>query len=67
VFEILTADTKSRLLIAAERPRDEIHAAATDAGMINFRQAALVALAEGRTSVEEVTRCMPVRVPGLEG
>lgn len=67
VFEILAASHKVRQLIAAQRPRDEIHQAAADEGMISFRQASLAALAAGRTSVEEVVRVIPSQVLGFEG
>ncbi|MEZ6073758.1 MAG: GspE/PulE family protein [Pirellulales bacterium] len=66
VYEILTAGKHVRQLIAERRPRDEIHQAAVDAGMISFRRASLVALANGATSIEEVTRCIPSQVLELE-
>ncbi|MEM9658815.1 MAG: GspE/PulE family protein, partial [Planctomycetota bacterium] len=65
VFEVLTAGKEVRERIAARRPRDEVHQAAVDEGMATFHQASLIALAEGRTSVEEVTRVIPGQVLGL--
>ncbi len=66
VFEILVAGKRVRQLIAESRPSDDIHQAATEEGMIGFPRASLAALANGRTSVEEVTRCIPGQVLGLE-
>lgn len=67
IVEVLTASAHVRRIVAERRARDEVHQAAVEEGMVTFRRAALAALAEGRTSPEEVTRVIPREVLGLEG
>jgi type II secretory ATPase GspE/PulE/Tfp pilus assembly ATPase PilB-like protein len=59
VFEVLTLDDELRELISEGRPRTEIERRAIAAGMVEFRRAALLRVAQGVTSVEEVLRVMP--------
>lgn len=67
VFEIMTVDRGVRQLIANTRPNDEVEQAAIHSGMTEFRRAALLAIAEGRTTLEEVLRVIPTDVLKLEG
>lgn len=67
LFEIMAATKATRALIASKAPRDEIHAQAVQDGLVDFRSAALVALAEGRTSIEEVVRVIPTDLLEAEG
>lgn len=66
IFEIMPATREVRSLIAASSARDEIHALAVQAGMFDFRSAALASLAEGRTSIEEVVRVIPTDLLQLD-
>jgi type II secretory ATPase GspE/PulE/Tfp pilus assembly ATPase PilB-like protein len=59
VFEVMTLDDSVRELITEGRPRVEIERRAIASGMIEFRRAALLRVAQGVTSVEEVFRVMP--------
>jgi type II secretory ATPase GspE/PulE/Tfp pilus assembly ATPase PilB-like protein len=59
VFEVMAISAKLRELIAAGSPAHEIRRQATAEGMIGVRQAALLAVAHGVTSVEEVFRVVP--------
>jgi type II secretory ATPase GspE/PulE/Tfp pilus assembly ATPase PilB-like protein len=59
VFEVLTLDDDLRQLIADGRPRAHIERQAIAAGMIEFRRAALLRVAQGITSIEEILRVMP--------
>lgn len=66
VFEIMTVDRGVRQLIADTRPNDEVEQAAIRGGMTEFRRAALLAIAEGRTTLEEVLRVITTDVLKLE-
>lgn len=59
VFEVMTLDDPLREVINDGRPRAEIERRAAASGMIEFRRAALLRVAQGVTSVEEVLRVMP--------
>jgi type II secretory ATPase GspE/PulE/Tfp pilus assembly ATPase PilB-like protein len=59
VFEVMTLDDDLRELITEGRPRAEIERQAIASGMIEFRRASLVRVAQGATSIEEVLRVMP--------
>ncbi len=59
VFEVMKVDEELREVIGAARPRGEIERRAVSAGMVEFRRAALLRVAQGITSVEEVVRVMP--------
>ena len=59
VFEVMPATASLRDLIADARPARELRDKAVRDGMIQFRQAALVKVAQGRTSIEEVFRVIP--------
>ena len=59
VFEVLKINRKLRDLISEGHGTREIRAAAESEKMINFRQAALLKVAQGVTSTEEVFRVIP--------
>ncbi|MEM6749743.1 MAG: GspE/PulE family protein [Planctomycetota bacterium] len=59
VFEVLEVDANIRSLIAQGAEANRIRAAAIDAGMTPFRDNALVKVAQGLTSIEEVYRVIP--------
>jgi type II secretory ATPase GspE/PulE/Tfp pilus assembly ATPase PilB-like protein len=62
VFEVMSVSPSLRQLIAASAPAHEIRRQATAEGMIGVRQAALLAVAAGVTSVEEVFRVVPAEL-----
>ena len=55
-----------RRLVAEGRPSNEIEKAAIANGMIEFRRGALLKVAQGVTSIEEMMRCVPTEHLGLE-
>lgn len=59
VFEVLRINRRLRDLISDARPTREIRDAAISDKMLNFRQAALLKVAQGVTSTEEVFRVIP--------
>jgi len=66
IFEILPLTQTIRKLVANGRPSGEIEKAAVAAGMIEFRRRALVSVARGVTSTEEILRDLPAEYLGLE-
>ena len=66
LFEVLTFNRDIRQLVAQGRPAKEIERAAVAAGMIEFRRGALLKVARGETSTEEMLRCVPSEYLGLE-
>jgi type II secretory ATPase GspE/PulE/Tfp pilus assembly ATPase PilB-like protein len=59
VYEVMSASHAIRSLIAAGQTAAVVRAKAIEEGMIGLRQAALIAVARGTTSVEEVFRVIP--------
>lgn len=59
VFEVMTVTKEIRQLIAENRPTREIRDKAVEQKMLQFRQAALLKVAKGETSTEEVFRVIP--------
>jgi type II secretory ATPase GspE/PulE/Tfp pilus assembly ATPase PilB-like protein len=59
VFEVMTLEDELRRLITEGRPRAEIERQAVASGMVEFRRASLLRVAQGVTSVEEILRVMP--------
>jgi type II secretory ATPase GspE/PulE/Tfp pilus assembly ATPase PilB-like protein len=59
VFEVMSISPAIRHLIATQSPAHLIRQRAIEEGMIGVRQAALLAVARGLTSVEEVFRVVP--------
>src|SRR5262249_15280901 len=65
VFEVLTVSREIRRQMTERRPTQEIHQQAVAEGMIPCRASALLAVARGETSVEEVMRAIPPEHLGL--
>ncbi|MFW6060707.1 MAG: GspE/PulE family protein [Phycisphaeraceae bacterium] len=59
VFEVMDINRELRNLIAHGHPTEEVRRKAVANGMLEFRQAALLQVARGYTSVEEVFRVIP--------
>jgi type II secretory ATPase GspE/PulE/Tfp pilus assembly ATPase PilB-like protein len=59
VFEMLTVGPEIRKLIDERSTTQAIRQKAIEEGLIEFRQSALVKVAKGLTSIEEVLRVMP--------
>ena len=59
VFEVMNVTRRLRELIAANEPAGVIRTQALSEGMLEFRQAALLKVAKGLTSTEEVFRVIP--------
>jgi type II secretory ATPase GspE/PulE/Tfp pilus assembly ATPase PilB-like protein len=59
VFEVMSVSPAMRHLVATQAPAHLIRQRAIEEGMIGVRQAALLAVARGITSVEEVFRVVP--------
>ena len=68
VYEVMPVSEGVRDLILEGRPPREIHALAVQQGMLTLRQAALLKVAQGRTTMEEVRRVVPdIPVAILDG
>jgi type II secretory ATPase GspE/PulE/Tfp pilus assembly ATPase PilB-like protein len=66
VFEVLVVSPAVRHLILQRETTQSIHQKALEEGMIAFRQSALLKVAQGQTSLEEVMRAVPVEPAALE-
>ncbi len=66
LFEILSINQEIRRLVAKAAPTHEIEVAAANAGMVVFRKGALIKVAQGATSTEEILRDVPADQLGLE-
>lgn len=66
VFEVMTFNSTLRQMILRECSAEEIQQEAIRHGMIEFRRAALLKVAQGITSTEEVLRELPAEYLGLE-
>lgn len=67
VFEVMKMNRELRGFIAAGRPTAELREAAARAGLLDLRRAALLLVARGSTSAEEVLRAIPPEDLGLDG
>lgn len=67
VFEVLKPSRELRDLIASNCNESEIQAQAVRDGMVEFRRHALLAVAQGKTSIDEVFRVLPTEQLGLNG
>jgi type II secretory ATPase GspE/PulE/Tfp pilus assembly ATPase PilB-like protein len=67
VFELLAMNRDLRSLVGQRQPIHVIHQKAMEHGLISFRQSALLKVARGETTVEEVFRVVPSEYLGLEG
>ncbi len=66
VFEVLTVSKGIRKLIMARESLQAIRAKSLEEGTIEFRQAALLKVAKGETTVEEVFRVVPTEYLGVD-
>jgi type II secretory ATPase GspE/PulE/Tfp pilus assembly ATPase PilB-like protein len=66
VFEVLSITPALRQLISQARPAGEIEQSAQGEGLVNFRQAGLLKVAQGQTSIEEVIRVVPAEFLDVE-
>jgi type II secretory ATPase GspE/PulE/Tfp pilus assembly ATPase PilB-like protein len=66
VFEMLPVTAMMRPLIYDRQPTQAIRQRAMEDGMLEFRQAALLKVAQGETSLEEVMRAIPSEYLGLD-
>jgi len=66
VFEVLRVDHSLRALIAEGKSLEAVRKHAIAHGMIQLRQAALLKVAQGQTTAEEVVRLIPAEDLGLD-
>jgi type II secretory ATPase GspE/PulE/Tfp pilus assembly ATPase PilB-like protein len=66
VFEVLKITRELRPLIAAGRPTGELRDRAVQSGLLDLRRGALLKVAHGETSAEEVLRAIPPEELGLD-
>lgn len=66
LFEVMPMNRDIRQLVAQARPSKEIEVAAMEHGMVEFRRSALLKVAQGVTSTEEMLRAVPSEYLGLE-
>jgi type II secretory ATPase GspE/PulE/Tfp pilus assembly ATPase PilB-like protein len=66
VFELLTVSREIRKLISDRKTTQTIRQKAMEEGMIEFKQSALLKVARGQTSAEEVLRVVPTEYLGLD-
>lgn len=66
LFEIFIVNQEIRRRIARSATSSEIEEAAVEAGMVIFRRGALLKVARGETSTEEILRDVPAEHLGLE-
>jgi type II secretory ATPase GspE/PulE/Tfp pilus assembly ATPase PilB-like protein len=66
VFEIMTTSKEMRKLIMERQPTQILRAQSMQEGIIEIRQAALLSVARGETTTEEVLRVIPPEYLGLE-
>lgn len=66
VFEILALGRELRHRVSERRPVMELQQQAIAEGLIQYRQTALLKVARGQTSIEEVMRVIPSEHLGLE-
>ena len=59
IFEVMAISKEIRGLIADGRPTRDVRAKAIEQGMLEFRQTALLKVARGATTTEEVFRVVP--------
>jgi type II secretory ATPase GspE/PulE/Tfp pilus assembly ATPase PilB-like protein len=66
VFEVLTCSRNVRKMILARQPTQTIRQKAIEEGMVEFRHSALLKVARGQTSIEEVFRAIPTEYLGID-
>jgi type II secretory ATPase GspE/PulE/Tfp pilus assembly ATPase PilB-like protein len=66
VFELMSFNRDLRQLVLAGKPTEDLQKQAIASGMIEFRRSAMLKIAQGLTSTEEVLRELPAEYLGLE-
>jgi type II secretory ATPase GspE/PulE/Tfp pilus assembly ATPase PilB-like protein len=66
VFEVLAVSPAVRKLVLARQPMYALRQKALEEGMMEFRQSALLKVAQGQTTVEEVFRVVPTEYLAVE-
>ncbi len=66
ILEIMTMSRGVRRMVTDARPTQEIQRMAIRAGMVELRKSALLKVAQGVTSMEEILRDVPPEFLGLE-
>jgi type II secretory ATPase GspE/PulE/Tfp pilus assembly ATPase PilB-like protein len=66
LFEVLTVNKELRKMIGEGKPAEEIEQKAIEHGMVEFRRASLLKVAQGITSIEEMMRVVPSAYLGGE-
>jgi type II secretory ATPase GspE/PulE/Tfp pilus assembly ATPase PilB-like protein len=66
LFEVMPVNKQIRQLVAQSAEPHVIESAAVEAGMIEFRRGALLKVAAGVTSAEEILRDVPAEFLGLD-
>jgi type II secretory ATPase GspE/PulE/Tfp pilus assembly ATPase PilB-like protein len=66
VFEVMSISPELRRLILARQPTQVLRKQAVADGMLEIREAALLAVARGETTSEEVLRVVPSEYLGIE-
>jgi type II secretory ATPase GspE/PulE/Tfp pilus assembly ATPase PilB-like protein len=66
VFEVLRITRDLRPLIAAARPTSELREQAQQSSLLDLRRAALLKVARGETTAEEVLRAIPAEELRME-
>ncbi|MEW4564373.1 ATPase, T2SS/T4P/T4SS family [Bremerella sp. JC770] len=66
IFEMVTINKTLRDAIIDRKPTHELEKLAEEMGMITFRKAAMLKVARGETSMEEVFKTVPVEYLDLE-
>jgi type II secretory ATPase GspE/PulE/Tfp pilus assembly ATPase PilB-like protein len=67
VFEVMPVSRAVRDLVSDGAPTRDVRRAAVQEGMLEFRQAALLKVARGETSSEEMFRVIPSEVLAESG
>ncbi len=66
VFEVMSISREIRRIINEGRPSRDMEQRAISEGMLEFRRSALLKVAQGVTSTEEVLRAVPTEYLGLD-
>jgi type II secretory ATPase GspE/PulE/Tfp pilus assembly ATPase PilB-like protein len=66
LFEVLLITRSLRKMILDKQPTQAIRQKAIEEGMLEFRHSALLKVARGETSIEEVFRVVPSEYLGLD-
>lgn len=66
VFEVMTFGRDLRQMVLHGKATEDLQKQAVSGGMIEFRRAAMLKIAQGLTSTEEVLRELPAEYLGLE-